>query len=930
MKTLLRILILLLPFFWSIYVLAQSGGNAACSTCFTTEVVSVEPISDECTAYRWRVSFDSQCKHALSHFAVEIPCGTISDLANSEGWKQEFGLDPTSGLRGFKIDDIEGFGKGSLTSFTIDFVWCYTEEQCPSFENCWQPIVAYKAGTCVDYDTLSAACAGLSAALTKQDVSCYGANDGKLTVDVTQGVSPFAYLWSNGSVEQSIGDLGPGAYSVIVRDATGAEVVLSDTIHQPSSINIESVSNATDCAGANGTIDVTVSGGAGGYIFEWSDGGSGEDRQHMAAGNYTLTVTDEIGCSAQAAVTVEQSATISIDGVVGHATCDLTDGSIDITVTGGTAPYDYEWSTNEFTEDISGLAGGTYEVTVTDSVGCSATKRFDVKASNPLRLTFVTTPTNCDSATGTIDISVIGGTEPYTFTWSNGSSKEDLEGLDEGQYTVVIEDANGCTYTRTISIKKESFALEAEVTKPTCFGGSGGSISLDDPISGDPPYHYEWSNGETGSEIGGLPAGMYSVVVTDSSGCSAQMSFYVGNPPGITASHSITNDECGADGSFDVDIAIEGGAGGYTVVWPDGVITEDREDLFGGSYLIVISDSLGCSIDYEFEIDAVDDEVGCNIMPLDSMPVCGSQGNALMAAVSDAESYSWTVQSDDPGWQITGDTTTATITYTTGGVGSGATFVLIVAKNGCSSSCSYEVTACLEDTNPGEGEPGDGEPGDGEAGSGDDDCGSCFETELRWIGTDGSCDAYEAIVSTDGSCRYELSHWSMEVPCGTIRDIKTSTGWDVEIGMDPTTGIAGFKVDNIDGFGKTPDSFTVQFVICRSGSCSDWGPRVAYKAGRCVDYDTLDTPASAAISLTAYPNPFREGVIFEWTPDVDEYTVLEILDPFGHRVGIVYGGMARKGVAHKAEFSGITLNSGLYYYRMTAGEKVVRGKLFRR
>src|SRR5690606_24054994 len=98
------------------------------------------------------------CEHALSHYTVEVPCGTVKDLSNSRGWKQETGKDPTSGLQGFKIDDIEGFGKKGGDSFIVRFTHCQPANGCDELGDCWQPRVAYKASTCVNYETLNVVC----------------------------------------------------------------------------------------------------------------------------------------------------------------------------------------------------------------------------------------------------------------------------------------------------------------------------------------------------------------------------------------------------------------------------------------------------------------------------------------------------------------------------------------------------------------------------------------------------------------------------------------------------------------------------------------------------------------------------------------------------------------------------------------------------
>ena len=130
---------------FSLPVKAEDGGNCN-GNCFTTKVVRAEKNANGCTEYEFEISHDGSCRYDLSHYTVEVPCGEIKNLSNSENWKQVFGKDPKTGLTGFKIDDIPGFGKSSKKSFTVTFTHC-ASEACLTQLDCWQPKVAYKAGT---------------------------------------------------------------------------------------------------------------------------------------------------------------------------------------------------------------------------------------------------------------------------------------------------------------------------------------------------------------------------------------------------------------------------------------------------------------------------------------------------------------------------------------------------------------------------------------------------------------------------------------------------------------------------------------------------------------------------------------------------------------------------------------------------------------
>ncbi len=933
MKALLRILFILLPFFWSILALAQPGKDRDClSTCFSTEVIRAEKISETCTSYEWRISWSGECAHALSHFSVAVPCGTISDLSNSENWKQKFGTDPTTGLAGFKIDDIQEFGKTGLAAFTVKFTLCSSSDECALALSCWQPLVAYKAATCVNYDTLTIPCSQpLAAYLEKQDVSCFGANDGVLSVLIEQGTEPFSFQWSNGQGTASVSGLEAGSYSVKVIDATGAELVLEDSIQQPPAISVVGETTNASCSGVNdGSIVIAPSGGEGEFTFLWSTGATTKDISDILPGNYTVTVTDKAGCSAEETFSVGRNTEIIIGVEQTKPGCTSSDGKLDITVSGGEEPYTYMWSTGSESEDIDNLVAGLYDITVTDSWGCSARKFINLTASNPLSLSFQVAKTDCDEPTGAIDLTVTGATADLTYAWSNGETSEDLEGLPSGKYTVTVTDANGCSRTGDALVSERSFMVSGTVDKPSCSGESDGSILLDDPTGGEPPYTYEWSNGSTENELHGIGSGIYTVVVTDANGCTGQASFLVSNPPALTVEAVVTNTDCTR--SYAIDLTGSGGSEPYDYRWNDGSNSEDREGLSAGTYTVLITDANGCTMEKTIEVEDAG-SVSCLILPPGEAPACGSPGNMLKTDITDADSYSWSVASDDGSWVIESGSTTPEIMYQAGNDSTSAVFTLTVTRNGCERTCTLELQACTS-TGDGSGNPPDdsGDEGDPETG-GDQPCDECFSTQLSIVSSTNSCVEYEAVVNTNGQCRHELSHWTIAIPCGTVSALWNSEGWKMEEGRDPTTGLSGLKVDDIDGFGKSVASFTVRFRVCYDASCnaSAWEPVAAYKAGLCVGYDSLQSPAmESTMTVEVFPNPFRENVTFEWVAEDDDFATVQILDQVGHPVELVFSGSMQKGSTYRVEWSGLGVNTGIYYYKMVTREKTYYGKLFRK
>ncbi len=941
MKTsILKLLILIGLLSIQAELLAQnSPATQSCvNNCFTTEIIKAEK-NGACINYEFKVSYSGKCDHALSHFTVAIPCGDVNNLSNSKGWKQVYGYDPTTKLKGFKIDDIPNFGETSLKSFMVKFTLCPDGGKCSNNRSCvdelkcWEPVVAYKAATCVFYDTLkNNFCQNLVASLQQKNASCFGAADGALSVVVTEGVAPYTYTWSTGDTTSSILNRAAGNYSVTIRDAFGAELILNGTILQPASIIIsEPITNASCNGRSDGAIDLSVSGGSGGYTYLWNNGATTQDLTALKSGTYVVTVKDSIGCSIQKTFNLVNTSQIQITATSTLPACSQSNGSIYITVSGGVAPYTYEWSNGATTEDILNVPAGMYKVTVTDASGCSTELLYSLRENNTLKLSSIVTQTTClDDASGAIDIIVSGGTAPYTYLWSNGATTQDLTNLLAGIYKVTVTDVNGCTITLAISVSKKTFQVSSQVIQPLCYNESTGSITLT-PTDGVEPYTYVWSNGQTGNSITEIAPGVYKVTVTDATGCSRLLTYTITNPSPVTSSASVSNTQCNAEGSYNIDLTVAGAKAPYTYVWSNGAITEDLNSLQSGTYNVTIKDANGCLTTKQVVVSGSAAGWSCLISQPDSTAVCGSINNALATSVAGATSYQWTIQSSDSKWIITSDSGSPSIVYTAGDMNSTATFTLTIIKDGCTQTCSYMTTTCTS--------PDDGGGGD-DGGENNETCDECFDSSVTLVSTEGSCKTYEVTVSTNGNCKHELSHWDIAIPCGTVKNTWNSGGWKMELGTDPTTGITGLKVDGVNNFGKESATFKVKFTICGDNSCietlKDWDPVVAYKAGLCIAIDTLSNSGhnggddDGGVKVCAYPNPFHGNLKFDWKCDEDDYVELDIIDKCGKKVQQVYKGNVWKGESYSFECGDDKLNDDFYIYRFTCTKRKTQyGKLLK-
>ena len=272
---------------------------------------------------------------------------------------------------------------------------------------------------------------------------------------------------------------------------------------------------------ANGAIDLTVNGGTGPLTYAWSNGATTQDISGLVAASYSVTVTDANGCTANLTVPVGQPAVLALSEThVDLAACGATNGSIDLSVAGGTAPYGYSWTNGATTQDLTGLAAGTYTVTVTDAHACQAFKSVTILAPGAPSLSETHVNVSCQGGSnGSVDLTVTGGTGPFTYAWSNGATTQDLSGLAAGTYNVTVTDANNCTALLGATVTQPALLTLSETHVNVCTGGSNGSVDLT-VAGGTAPYGYAWSNGATSEDLSGLAAGTYNVTVTDAHGCT--------------------------------------------------------------------------------------------------------------------------------------------------------------------------------------------------------------------------------------------------------------------------------------------------------------------------------------------------------------------------------------------------------------------------
>jgi gliding motility-associated-like protein len=528
--------------------------------------------------------------------------------------------------------------------------------------------------------------------LTQTDVLCYGDATGNVDVTGSGGTPPYAYAIDGGSFQTSglFENLNSGVHSIIIMDNNLCQFVLPVNISQPSQpLQIDVVHTDVQCMGeATGTASATASGGTAPYTFAWNTIPVQTDPviTGLSAGTYTVTVTDDHGCTVSGSVTISQpSNPLTLAGVVSDVSCfGGLDGKIDLTVTNGTSPLTFLWSNGAITEDIEGLSTGTYSVSVTDLNGCQANADYSVNQPDLLEGSITVTDVICSGeSTGSCILTVTGGTLPYTYMWSTGAITKDINNIPAGSYSVSVIDAHGCTINITATVIQPDDPLIGNITAQTnvsVYGGNDGSVTVE-ASGGTPPYQYGLNSGanQPSGTFSSLSAGSYTVTITDAVLCTTDVIVTITQPQIPLTANIISQTNISCHGEYSGSVTVEGWGGTQPYVYSlDGGPFQDSgvfTSLSAGSYIITVRDTELNLFNIDVIITEIE-ELFVIVSGTDNVCFGGITGQASAIVTGGTEPYTfeWNtdpVQSTSTATGLSAGTYSVTVTdanecYTTG------------------------------------------------------------------------------------------------------------------------------------------------------------------------------------------------------------------------------------------------------------------------
>ena len=446
-------------------------------------------------------------------------------------------------------------------------------------------------------------------ALTNQQPGC--GILGEIEVLFSGGTLPYDIIWSDGFTGTVNENLPAGTYTIMVTDANACAASIQVELEDTADLVVDDMVTQLTCSDSNdASINLNTNVAA---TYVWSTGATTSGISQLVAGPYSVTVTSSDNCVVIRNFTITQINPIELITEVESINCfgDM-DGLINVLATGGTGPYTYAWSNGETTNNISNLDGGDYTVTVTDAKGCELIEVFEIDEPEELSIALVSTDVICaDGDSGAVAINeLIGGTPPYTFAWSNGSTTSSINNLVAGSYTVTVTDANACEVEHSAFVTEPSaitFTIMSTTTAEggTCLNASG--------FTGTAPFTFMWSNGATTPEICNLAPGIYTLTITDANGCEATGSGEViaTSVSGIyelnnwalypTLAENILNLEVQLDKSVNLQVELANMDGRYMEV-PTAAFSQiglhqnatlDISSLESGIYLLILSSDQG-------------------------------------------------------------------------------------------------------------------------------------------------------------------------------------------------------------------------------------------------------------------------------------------------------------------------------------------------
>ncbi|MBK7850069.1 MAG: T9SS type A sorting domain-containing protein [Bacteroidetes bacterium] len=479
-----------------------------------------------------------------------------------------------------------------------------------------------------------------------KNVSCYNYKNGYAKVIAQGGTPPYYYSWSDSlGFAYEISNLAPDTFIVNTTDVHGC--LLTDTVHiyQPDSITVTFSTTSSVCKDSTGIAIVTPSGGTPPYNYLWSLSGNEDSTEtNLKAGNYFVIVGDTNGCfKTYEAIVADTNGPVSTISVLSHVSCHgYRDGSAQISISSGKAPFHFEWLNSSDTDSVAvRLPAGTQSVKITDNDGCLSLKNLTITQPTELSVSLSITPSGCGQSNGEVTPTVSGGISPYAYRWIvSGSNEAEKKSVPQGIDTLIVEDLNKCRVKTTAIISNSNGPTVSStiLSAIPCYDDTSGSI-LVTATGGTLPYSYNWfPSVSTTDTANNLWSGTYTVIVKDSNNCYGVSTITLDQPAPLQVNIYATNASSDSTNDGNAGSIILGGTLPFSYQWiPSGDSTPIALNLYAGIDTLIVTDAKGCIDSSFFEISST----GCQNFHCDpyidfsTIQTCSGGNNGNFTVIKD-------------------------------------------------------------------------------------------------------------------------------------------------------------------------------------------------------------------------------------------------------------------------------------------------------
>jgi gliding motility-associated-like protein len=495
----------------------------------TGSILSTSSLCSGQGSSKYHLSFDTNNNSANGVFSFD---GTPSQSLCDESWSIDNVL----------IEALNGVATSSVmwsTGESSDSIWVKPTQTTTYW------VSSTDQYGCESTDSITVLVSDIQSTISVEEPSCNGSSDGQAQINPTGGITPYTFLWGNGSGSSMANNLSSDTVWVAVTDSIGCSAVDTFYIDQPDSLIISNIQtsnyngfNVSCNGGSDGSVSTTVIGGTMPYYYNWNNNTyTTSSISNVGAGTYVLQVTDTNGCAVNETIVLAEPNPIIISPSItsnynGYAiSCyGESDGSADVTIAGGIAPYSILWSNGVPTSSITNVSSGSYSVIITDDNGCVDSAQINLNQPNPLTGTAVVTDASCyGNADGSLDLTLSGGAGSYFIAWSTGDSSLSVYNLPSGWYTYSVISSNNCEIADSVYINQPTpLTIELDTVHPTCINSFDGELNVV-AMGGTPGYNYFLNGNAFTGSIQGLGTDSLRILAVDFNNCDTL--FVIAMPP---------------------------------------------------------------------------------------------------------------------------------------------------------------------------------------------------------------------------------------------------------------------------------------------------------------------------------------------------------------------------------------------------------------